>query len=137
MKSQPRGLRNNNPGNIRISSVNYQGEIKPSKDTAFKQFESMPYGYRAMFMLLYTYQKRHGLHTIRQIMGRYAPPNENHTDGYINRVAKDSGFDPDTRIDTTTKSTMIPIVSAMSHVENGIPAIMEYVEAGWKMFMKQ
>lgn len=38
----PRGLRNNNPGNIRLSSTKYQGEVQPSQDTAFKQFESMP-----------------------------------------------------------------------------------------------
>lgn len=45
----PRGLRNNNPGNIRLSSTKYQGEVQPSQDTAFKQFESMAYGYRAIF----------------------------------------------------------------------------------------
>ena len=48
----PRGLRNNNPGNIRINDDLFQGEIRPSKDKSFKQFTTMAYGYRAMFKIL-------------------------------------------------------------------------------------
>ena len=47
-----RGLSNRNPGNIRQSAVRYKGEVRPSRDPAFKQFESMPWGYRAIFVLL-------------------------------------------------------------------------------------
>ena len=47
------GYRNCNPGNIRISGTRYKGEVVPSQDTAFKQFESMAYGYRAMFVLIH------------------------------------------------------------------------------------
>lgn len=130
-----RGLSNNNPGNIRISGTKYQGEIQPSKDRAFKQFESMAYGYRAMFMLLYTYQKRHGLRTIRQMISRWAPPTENHTDNYIDCVAKWSGTGADIGIDTLTKSAMVPIVAAMSRMENGVKAVMADVEAGWQLFI--
>ena len=53
-----RGLRNCNPGNIRQSRSKFKGEVRPSRDSAFKQFESMAYGYRAMFVLLDTYQDR-------------------------------------------------------------------------------
>ncbi|MCC8062446.1 MAG: structural protein P5 [Rikenellaceae bacterium] len=130
-----KGLSNNNPGNIRISGTRYQGEIQPSKDRAFKQFESMAYGYRAMFMLLYTYQKRHGLRTIRQMISRWAPPTENHTDNYIACIAEWSGTGVDIGIDTLTKSTMVPVVAAMSRMENGIPAMMADVEAGWQLFI--
>lgn len=131
-----RGLRNNNPGNIRQSGTKYAGEVRPSRDRAFKQFETMAYGYRAMFMLLYTYQKRHGLNTIRQMIGRYAPPVENHTDAYIDTVARRSGIGADTRITTTYGDVMIPIVSAMSYVENGVPAVAADVRAGWELFIK-
>lgn len=72
-----RGLRNNNPGNIRRSRVRYQGEVRPSRDADFKEFETMAYGYRAMFVLLDTYSSRYGLHTIRSMLNRYAPPEEN------------------------------------------------------------
>ena len=44
-----RGLSNCNPGNIRQSKVRYKGEVQPSRDPAFKQFESLAWGYRAVF----------------------------------------------------------------------------------------
>jgi Asp-tRNA(Asn)/Glu-tRNA(Gln) amidotransferase A subunit family amidase len=47
-----RGLKNNNPGNIRISATKYLGEVQPSQDRSFKQFKEMRYGYRAMFVII-------------------------------------------------------------------------------------
>lgn len=131
----PRGLRNCNPGNIRRSRVRYEGEVTPSQDAEFKQFESMAYGYRAIFVLLYTYQHRHGLDTIAKMLGRYAPTNENDTSAYIAAVAERSGVSPNGRITTTNGDVMIPIVAAMSAVENGVPAVMRDVEEGWRMFI--
>ena len=75
-----RGLKNNNPGNIRRSRVRYVGEVSPSADAEFKQFESVAYGYRAMFVLLDSYRRRYSLNTIRQMINRYAPPTENFTE---------------------------------------------------------
>lgn len=130
-----RGIFNCNPGNIRISKVKYLGEITPSKDKAFKQFESMAYGYRAMFVLLYTYSKN-GYKTIRQMISRYAPPIENHTENYIKFVSERSGIFADVELDTVDPAEMIPVVSAMSQMENGIPAVAEQVRQGWELFMK-
>jgi len=78
-----RGLQNCNPGNIRQSKVRYKGEVRPSRDSAFKQFESLAWGYRAIFVLLDTYRIRYGLDTIRGMISRWAPPSENHTETYI------------------------------------------------------
>lgn len=130
-----RGLKNLNPGNIRISKVKYLGEITPSKDKAFKQFESMAYGYRAMFVLLHTYSKN-DYKTIRQMISRYAPPIENHTENYIKFVSERSGIFADVELDTTDPTEMIPVVSAMSQMENGVPAVAEQVRQGWELFMK-
>ena len=47
----------------------------------------MPWGYRAMFVLLHTYRVRHGCRTLREMILRYAPPVENHTENYIRAVA--------------------------------------------------
>lgn len=132
----PRGLRNCNPGNIRRSRVRYEGEVTPSQDAAFKQFNSMAYGYRAIFVLLYTYQHRHGLDTIAKMLGRYAPKNENDTSAYIAAVAERSGVPATSHITATNKDVMIPIVAAMSAVENGVPAVMRDVEEGWRMFIE-
>ena len=133
---KPRGLRNNNPGNIRKGGVPYQGEIVPSKDEAFRQFTSMAYGYRAMFVVLHTYQRRYGINTIADMIIRYAPAIENHTTEYIRAVAEASGVPATSRITTTNGDVMIPIVSAMSKVENGVPAELSEVEQGWRLFIE-
>lgn len=136
MTKKPRGLRNNNPGNIRKGGVPYQGEIVPSKDDAFRQFTTMAYGYRAMFVLLHTYQRKYGISTIADMIIRYAPAIENHTTEYIRAVAEASGVPATSHITTTNGDVMIPIVAAMSKVENGVPAELSEVEQGWKLFIE-
>lgn len=128
-----RGIRNNNPGNIRRSRVHYRGECHPSTDASFKQFESMAWGYRAMFVLLDTYRKRYGLRTLRDMIMRYAPPEENHTALYIEAVSDMTGIRPDELLDTRSRKVMIPIVSAMSRVENGCAARLHEVEQGFDL----
>ena len=89
----------------------------------------MPWGYRAMFVLLHTYRVRHGCRTLREMISRYAPPMENHTENYIRAVAAEP-------LDTKSGERMIPVVAAMSRVENGTPARMDEVRAGWDLFTK-
>lgn len=132
-----RGLRNNNPGNIRQNSDNFLGEIKPSADPAFKQFESIEYGYRAIFVTLNTYQKKYGLSTIRTMISRWAPPKDhNDTEAYIRAVSAESGVPENSRITSTNKDVMVPIVAAMSRVENGVTANITEVQRGWDLFMQ-
>lgn len=132
-----RGLRNNNPGNIRQNSDNFLGEIKPSTDPAFKQFESIEYGYRAIFVTLNTYQKKYGLSTIRAMISRWAPPKDNNdTEAYIRAVSSESGVPENSHITSTNKDVMVPIVAAMSRVENGVEANITEVQRGWDLFMQ-
>lgn len=131
-----RGLRNNNPGNIRRSKTRYEGEVRPSRDREFKEFSSMAYGYRAMFVLLHSYNLRYGLNTIRSMLTRYAPPTENFTEGYIRFVARRTGIEADTPIDTRNERDMIAMVRAMSEIENGTSAILSEVEHGWELFIE-
>ena len=130
-----RGLRNNNPGNIRISGTKYLGEILPSKDSTFKQFKTILWGYRAMFMLLHTYQIRYRLHTLAGMITRYAPPNENDTGGYVKYVSLWSGIAQDRIINTMDGSVMIPVVSAVSRMENGVAVVEADVKEGWELFL--
>ena len=130
-----RGLRNCNPGNIRRSAVRYKGEKSVSTDSAFKQFESIEAGYRAMFVLLHTYRVRDYGHTIAEMIARYAPPIENNTEAYISRVERASKIGRTTPLDTLSAEQMIPVVCAMSAVENGVAADREAVERGWQMFV--
>lgn len=95
----------------------------------------MAYGYRAMFVLLHSYNRRYGLNSIRGMLNRYAPPTENFTEGYIRFVANRTGIDANTIIDTLCERDMVAIVRAMSEIENGTPAILEDVEQGWRLFI--
>lgn len=128
----PRGMRNNNPGNIRKNSDLFQGEVTPSRDRDFKQFKTMAYGYRAMFKILSNYYRKHHLTTIRQIVGRWAPENENNTDAYIKAVSDYAGIPADDLINFD-REQMIRIVAGMSKVENGREANMYDVIAGWDL----
>jgi hypothetical protein len=94
----------------------------------------MAYGYRAMFVLLDTYRTRYGLSTIRQMISRWAPPTENFTEGYIRFVADHTGIDADAQVDSRSERDMVPIVAAMSQIENGTKATMDDVYEGWRLF---
>ena len=132
----PRGIRNCNPCNIRISNTRYLGEVVPSQDRSFKQFENMAYGYRAVFVCLHSYYKKRGLKTIRQMINRWAPPCENDTGSYVRHVSEATLHNPDTIIDIDDRSTMVMMVAAMSKVENGIPANIDDIVAGWELYKK-
>lgn len=129
-----RGYLNNNPLNIEISKGKpWRGEIRPSQDMRFAQFEAMRYGYRAAFRLLHNYKKLHGCEVLADFINRWCPPAEkgNHTQTYIEVVANRSGLKADSPIDTTDEYQMRKIVAAMSYVENGIEPNMDDIKAGW------
>lgn len=130
-----RGLRNNNPGNIRHDGVLWRGEVRPSSDPAFKQFSSPAWGYRAMFVILDTYRRKHGIRTLQSVIARYAPPSENDTAAYLRFVADRAGTDPAAPLDFDNKRLMCDIVGAMSRVENGMEAIEDDLTEGWKLFI--
>lgn len=133
IKQRPRGLRNNNPGNIRINDDLFQGEIRPSRDKAFKQFETMAYGYRAVFRILSNYYRNYKLDTIRKMIGRWAPENENDTEAYVKAVSGYAGIPADDPINVNDREQMTRIVAGMSRVENGREAEMSDVIAGWNL----
>jgi hypothetical protein len=124
----PRGLRNNNPLNIRHNADIFQGETK-GNDTSFKTFSAMPYGYRAAFVTLATYNAR-GWNTIEKIISRWAPPSENDTEKYIANVEKWSGVPRNRILTTADGADYVMIVSAMSAVENGKNADISQIIEG-------
>ena len=132
-KRETRGMRNNNLLNIRISTDKFQGEVQPSQDKDFKQFETAAYGYRAAFRVIRTYINNYKCDTIRKIISRYAPSNENHTENYIRVVSERSGIPADDPIYADSREMMIRIVAAMSYVENGREAVMSDVIRGWEL----
>ena len=131
----PRGLRLNNPGNIRISQTKWQGEIIPSADKSFKQFQSLAYGYRAIIKLVRNYFVFYDLNTIEKIINRWAPPHENKTKAYIDFVCKDANIRVNTIIDVYNESMMCAIAGAISKMENGVNIKVDTkaVHDGWKL----
>jgi hypothetical protein len=127
----PRGLRNNNPLNIRHNSDTFQGEVTGT-DKSFKTFSCMPYGYRAGFVILHTYLMR-GENTIAKIVSRWAPPNENDTEKYIAFVERFSGISRGRELTSIDGADYVLIVSAMSFMENGVNADISEIKAGFNL----
>lgn len=115
----PRGIRNNNPGNIRWGS-DWQGLVAPNErtDPEFCQFKAPLYGLRALVKIIYTYQTNYGLNSIESIIQRYAPPNENNTQNYINRVCETLGVLPKQSL-KLTDGAIKELLKAIIAVENG------------------
>lgn len=121
----PRGIRNNNPGNIRASSIVWKGEVRG--DGVFESFESPEMGIRAMGKLIATYRKKYGLTTIRGIITRWAPPTENDTANYIDRVSNWSGVGADVVV---SDDQMPRVIAAMVRMENGqCPYSEEFIKS--------
>ena len=129
----PRGLRNCNPGNIRISTDKWLGLREEQTDKEFFQFEEMRWGYRALIRTLQNYRCKHGLQTIAEMIGRWAPHTENNTGGYISRGCRVMQVPSTCVPDVDDKGTMCALAAAISEVENGVPAVMSEIEEGWEL----
>ena len=130
---KPRGLRNNNPGNIRKTTDKWEGLRTVQTDPDFFQFETMAYGFRALFKLLINYRKKYGCQTIAEIIERYAPRNENDTNSYILTVCRlmqvPTTFVPDVEDNTV----MWALAGAICVVENGEKPDIQDICKGWEL----
>ena len=119
----PRGIRNNNPLNIRRTKDQWQGMKKEQTDPSFCQFENLAYGWRAAFKLLTrTYYHTYRLYTIRAIVNKWAPPNENNSRAYVENVSRLTGIHPDEPLGIPSESPArwIALGAAMAIQENGL-----------------
>lgn len=118
MKQLPRGIRNNNPGNIEWGDP-WQGLIPVNErtDPRFAQFVSPAYGIRAIARTLITYQDKHGIRTVTGVINRWAPPAENDTEAYVRAVQQAVGGE---LVDMHDYKYLRPLVEAIIKHENGI-----------------
>ncbi len=122
---KPRGVRNNNPGNIEYSPTNlWTGKIPftQNNDGRFEQFVEWRYGVRALIKLLSTYIVRYG--TIEKMIRVYAPSFENNTAAYIQAVSNETGY-PSKQVLTTTKETLQKLTIAVAKHEVGSGYVTE------------
>ena len=140
---KPRGLRNNNPLNIRHSADQWQGTAATQTDKSFVQFKSMAYGYRAAWKILDTYclrfRRERIVYNVRNIIARWAPPTENDTDAYVRTVVSLSGLGgyenvprPNRYRNFERLEKTARLIAAMTCVENGISMKQVNMDAIWK-----
>jgi hypothetical protein len=122
----PRGIRNNNPGNIRHGD-NWQGMKAIQTDKSFVQFESAKWGIRAMTRVLDSYRKR-GIIYLVDIISTWAPPTENDTFSYVESVEKETGIYSNEKI---TREHYPKLIAAIIKHENGFnPYLSGIIEEG-------
>lgn len=134
MTKLSRGVRNNNPGNIRHSVTPFRGEVTPSGDAEFKEFESMEWGFRAMLLILHNYGVLYGIDTLDRMIYRWSPPSENDTALYIKAIARRLDCTVGAHIDTLNRDVMVAMVGAMAHIECGVAMDEATIERGWELF---
>ncbi|EMS1124423.1 hypothetical protein AADE44_003420 [Klebsiella aerogenes] len=114
----PRGVRNNNPGNLEASSSNpWVGQT--GSDGRFAKFETPEHGIRALGRNLISYQ-RQGIDTVGEIINRWAPPTDNNdTAAYIKSVCAQLGVKADQPLDASNPDTLQALCAAIIKHENG------------------
>lgn len=125
----PRGIRNNNPGNIIKTSSAWAGEVQGG-DSRFKSFATPEHGIAAVGKNLQAYNSK-GINTVRGIIHKWAPPKENNTGAYVNAVAKALGVSPDVKVDVKDPAALTMLTEAIIKHENGtVPYSKEQIQAG-------
>ena len=115
---EPRGIRNNNPGNIRRTGTQWRGMAPDqSADDEYVIFTDAFFGIRAMVKILRNYQSLYDLRTVEGIISRWAPSHENPTNAYVENVARSLQVSPQQRIDVD--DFMMPLLKAIILQENG------------------
>ena len=129
-----RGIRNNNPLNIKKTSDIWLGLPPNQTDNTFFTFSAPVYGIRAATKILINYNKRYNIQSIQQIINRWAPPSENVTNTYVDFVAASVGIPKNIPI-VFNVGMLVKIIKAMIVFENGESPyphsiIVEGVKAG-------
>ena len=110
-----RAWRNNNPGNIRWSSV----EIGSAGNFAvFSDYET---GFNAIIDLLNS--DNYKTLSILDAISRYAPPNENDTENYQNMIANFTGLDISRKIEDLSTEELKSVANAIQRIEGYQPGI--------------
>lgn len=110
-----RGIRQNNPGNIRPGQ-GFRGETGTIDN--YCVFDTAHNGIRAIGIDLLTKMER-AVDTVREIVTVYAPPAENDTEAYIRDVCRRTGFKDDDILNLNHLDVLVPFVRAVVFHENG------------------
>jgi hypothetical protein len=116
-RALPRGLRNNNPGNL-----DFVGQAGATKEAGpggrFAVFQTLDDGIRALANQLQLYGKR-GIDTVRDIISKYAPKGENNTESYIQAIVKKLGVSADQHLNLGDREVVKQLIAGITRVEVG------------------
>lgn len=116
-----RGIRNNNPGNLEFRGQ--AGAVPEAGSGRFAKFGTAYEGLQAMSRQLLRYfdGKTTGkeLRTVSDIVGTWAPKNENDTLAYITHLSQQLGVSPDAQINLRDPNTMATMMRGIIQKENG------------------
>ena len=131
-----RGIRNDNPLNIRHGKSQWVGVREKQTDKQFVQFTERVYGYRAAFVLLRNYIGK-GKDTIGKIIAKWAPSSDgNNTQSYINYVSKSTGINASHALRFEDKNDLVEVVRSMAHMESGIVEDRKLIEESYDLANK-
>ncbi|WP_308719016.1 structural protein [Komagataeibacter xylinus] len=114
----PRGIRNNNPGNLNFAHQPGAYLETGVSNPRFAAFPTMADGIRALRDQLLRYAAR-GLTTVSSIISVYAPSTENETAAYITTLCHHMGVQADTVLDLNDPATMAALIGGITTIENG------------------
>lgn len=118
--AEPRGIRNNNPGNIEDGPFAQSIPGYAGSDGRFAKFETPDAGMTAIDRLLSTYNTKHGIDTVQGAINRWAPPSDNNpTSAYAQYVASKAGVMPTQKLDFQDPSVRQKIAAGIFEFENG------------------
>jgi|SRR5882672_114882 len=109
-QNMPAPMRNNNPG-----------ALMPGGKLA--QFDTPEAGIAALDHNLQRYASQ-GINTVSGIISKWAPPNENNTNAYINSVATLMGVKPDTPLNMSSPVVRHMVAAGIMRQENGSGAFV-------------
>jgi hypothetical protein len=123
LMDMPRGLRINNPGNIRHGDK-WEGLAEEQPDSAFCAFTTPSAGIRAIARILRSYERR-GITSVRDVIRTWAPPVENDVDSYVESVCVSCQIQP-----TVNIRPYLPMVicAIIKHEQGILPYTPEYVK---------
>lgn len=116
-----RGLRNNNPGDIKLNPNNpWLGKIYNNTDGVFEQFDSMARGIRALGKVLDSYARR-GLNTVASIVPEFSATDQ---EAYVANLCEWLNVAPDQFIDVRDPQNRFKLVRAIILQEQGQAAAL-------------
>lgn len=116
MSTQPRGIRNNNPGNLDYIPPPHNWDGQVGRDGRFGVYEDPSKGVRAMSKQLQLDYSR-GAVTLDDLIAEWAPPGENDTEAYIGDVSVSAGIPRGVQFDLL--GNLPAVVAGIIQHENG------------------